>query len=170
MTTITKDQMILHDNEVYVITEKPFATLVRPDGIHYLQDSEKPYYVKERKIYEITHSTASLAGVTKLDRIVFVKPKDVESLAINKFPDGYNKHTSHAMRQIWVDGYNANKGEFTREEMIKAMNSVASFTVECSNNPFALSAYIDGFMNGIRQISIPNSITINNNEVTVNWE
>jgi len=108
------------------------------------------------------YSTQQIDGIPQLDRKEFVKPVDVLQLATSN-------HSTCKLNVDKVDytlgyaaGYNANPNEFTREQLVEAMKYASSHLSSLKG----IMCYIDQ----MGELSIPESVTIENNQViSVVW-
>lgn len=120
----------------------------------------------------ILASTAKLEGIPQLERKWFVKPVDVEELAEKyayKNEQSYEYHMNDSgvgyVKQAYIDCHNANKAEFTRDEMEQAIkNAVQEYYKFTEVN-------IDSVIDSLRPLSLPKSITLNddNEIISVEW-
>ena len=152
-TLLPNKDYILHEGEIYFISiEDTFPHT----GI----------YIEGKGYKAILSSTASMQGVKQLDRSLFVKGVDVEELAAIRFPmsDNSNFDHLHHLRVGFIAGYNANKNEFTRDEVITLMMK-AVFKVGTGE-----FVDIEEIINNLRPLSLPSSIIIEGEEITkINW-
>lgn len=149
----------LEDNEIYVYNIIP---IISGEG-----------ETLTKKV--LTHSTAPLQGVKQLDRSMFVKGVDVKELANSA--NGYNLYFKETKSPIFnegfIAGYNANKNEFSKSDMEKMFYQGALFKDE---RPYydmseskASPEYIDWFIKTLRPLSLPASITLNGDDITIKW-
>lgn len=168
-TTITKDQMILHEGELYLLHPTKFATvkgLIPEKTPCVYKILDKTFFRVERKAFLITHSTSKLDGVIHLQKEWFVKGEDVEEMA-QKFIentsdfDGADDGWIRLFKNIFKAGHNANKGEFSREEMIQAMTMTGAYA---DSNPKAthkdVMTYIGNYINSLRSLQLPEKIVL----------
>jgi len=101
-----------------------------------------------------------------LDRTEFVKPVDVEKLAhINSEKYYFSGAPKSAAFGSFMEGYNANPNEFTREDMELAFKAGCLTKTEVGWSGFG------EFINNLRPLSIPEQVTIENNKViSVVWK
>lgn len=124
-------------------------------------------------------------GVKILPRDKFVKPKDVEALAehhakdtykwpLNKqgepvtlppsqtTPPNYTQHRKVA-KMHFKAGHNANPNEFTRDEMVKAMEDAYNYPFTCIEllQEDKFDEERDRIINSLRPLSLPASVEIN---------
>lgn len=153
MKTFTQSDMVLLKGEVSIWNKERQSMLYTTD----------PFYIN--------------LGIKQLDRDKFVKPVDVEeieALASKAFPydDNIDLCELNDCRRGFIEGFthNANKKEFTREEMIRAMNASAFFVFK--HNIYQFDEYTRGYLDGIRPLSIPKSITVDQyfNVLNVIWK
>lgn len=143
MTTIHKKDIEIRDGEIYIFAG--IGTMIGSTKKH-----ENP-------------------NMILLNRNHFVKPKeDVEELALNNM--GYS--TENFDNEDWVQvgyfisGYKANKAEFTMEEMFKCFMAGLKSVDKVGRN----EELFDKHINAIRQLSIPEYIVIDNDEILeVKW-
>lgn len=173
MKKFTQSDMILHNGDVYVIgniliPEWYFdGDLLRRNVV-----DDNDYWQRRPNYKRIGYSTASLEDVKQLDRQKFVKPVDIGEIAFNYAEKSNAKwDNENVVNEAFKAGYNANKAEFTKEEVRQAMADSMAF-LDC--NPKAtvneIFEWRKEYLNKIRPISIPKSITIQNDEIiNVEW-
>lgn len=173
-TTITKDQILLKDNEVYVIDKT--ALIWKSDWVYdsfmeIIWQAEHDSKASKQFLYKITHSTAKLDGVKQLPREWFVMGEDVEELA-DKAGWEYSTfdQAASAFSTGFKAGYNAKKGEFSREQMEKAFRSGWANS-ESINSSFELEDGFQWFLNSLQSLTLPQSLTLNkdNEIVKIEW-
>lgn len=119
---------------------------------------------------KVIYSTKQLQGIKPLERSKFIKPIDLKS-----FQDAYiheNNYYNYEYREqdviksAYEDGYNANKAQFTREDIINAI-SIGRTIFKGGKPAFSY----DEIISKIQTLSLPESITINDNDeiVEVVW-
>lgn len=118
--------------------------------------------------HPILYSTSKDENIPQLDRKHFVKPKvDVEELqqAYIHEKDLYDRNfmdsgVEYIIKTAFEDGinYNAKEAEFTREEMEECWLQATRKAVD-----FNGEAGFTKFMNGLRPLSAPKSVTLNEN-------
>lgn len=160
MTTITKDQMLLKENDVYVY-------IIPDTNVDGIQNFNNPF-IFDDKMVNVTHSTAKLEGIIHLQREWFVKREDVEEMANSA--NGYNYYCKETKAPIFNEGfkagYNAKKGEFTREE------AEALFNEGCRQGTGAYSLKtFNECISILRPLTLPQSLTLNkdNELVKIEW-
>lgn len=155
-TTYTSNEnCFLIDGEVY-FTKLPEYCNRNIDGLNTVGGIN--FLTVKGVCYIITHSTnKDLDNIVSLPRDKFVKPVDYIELAIEEF--GEDK-VNRLVVDIFTKGHNANPNDFTRDEMIKAMNAV-------HNNPLIILD-IPAYINHLRPLSLPESIQINEQGEIVN--
>ena len=111
----------------------------------------------------VTHSTKPLQGVKLLPREVFVKAQDIEELA-DKAGWEYSTfdQAASAFSLGFKSGYNANKNQFTKEEMESVILMLAHLTGTVQER-------LDKAIASVHPLSLPQEITIENDNVTVKW-
>ena len=169
-----RDYYVL-DNQFYFLSKERLSV---KDwflyGLNVIKQLEEPidYESEHFKIYgmgariKIIASTSNLECIKQLDRKYFVKKEDVEDLAKKKYPyedEGFtaiDRGTLKTFADIWKKGYNANKGEFTREEMQQAY--IAGM---CGDES------LQDLLYRLRPLSLPKSIEVDSeyNVIKVNW-
>lgn len=117
---------------------------------------------------QILASTKQLEGIPLLDRIKFVKPFDMEGMQ-EAYINENNLHECNFMDSVediiktdFEDGYNANKAEFTKDDMIEAMNAVVLF-YDCYPSLINIPEYIRGYLDGKQRLTLPKSIECDDN-------
>lgn len=114
-------------------------------------------------VRKIIYSTAKLEGIPQLERKWFVKPVDVEELALKTIlPKVYAEWEL----DLFKAGHNDNKAEFTRDEMIQAI-SIARIIVRGGGSKFTT----DEIISKLRPLSLPKSIMLNddNEIISIEW-
>jgi len=109
------------------------------------------------------HDAAKM-GFIQLDRKAFVKPVDTQKLA----EESYNTSKLNlAIDYIlgYKIGYKANPNEFTREDMIQAVKYGAAYTDAHGLGALDLQEEAEYFIDSFRLLSVPASVTIENNQV-----
>jgi len=153
--TAGKD-LILHDGEIFLFSHEPHTPA-------------KASFYYRRETYNILattdKSTAQLDGVIKLDRQQFVKPVDLANLSVEycQQADCGNTRESRNCIADFQSGYNANKGVYTREQLIEAMKYASSHLSSVNG----IYKYIDS----LQDLSLPKSLTINDNNeiIEISW-
>lgn len=155
-TTITKDQMLLKDNEVYVY-------IIPDTNIDGIQNFTTPF-IFDDKMVNVTHSTAKLDGVKPLQREWFVKGEDVEEMA-QKFIentsdfDGADDGWIRLFKNIFKAGYNAKKGDFTKQQLIDAMYD--AFEYPNKRTPEAtITEFIERYVRDLQPLTVPSKIVL----------
>lgn len=147
--TFTQEQMRLVGNEVYVV--KPEEDFVSIDD-NFLKTSEGFCII-------LYTTDKGHTDVPQLERSKFVKPVDVLKLAEQE------GHFFDA-KGGFIAGYNANKNEFTREQMESAIRISAARGIR--GNEIMPDEIID--MVSEKTLSLPASLTIEDNIITeVKW-
>jgi len=141
-TTYTADQMILSDGEVSI-------------------------YSKDMRTRHAT--TDDVAGIPQLDRNRFVRGVDVELLATDyamqthgiEYTEPDMQRDVNATKRDFIAGYNANKNEFTLDEIKQAWQSA-----------YELSESFDQVIKRLRPLELPASIEVDEifNVINVKWE
>lgn len=173
--TFTQDSIRLVDGEIYLTTTEGIyidstvmdaegdigkigacddnhnVQVVFPDGgysLHCVDEKCNRHNEKLRVVVATTNT--SIPNVKKIDRSLFVKPDvDVEELADKEAKHTYTNKDLIEIASIWFkSGYNANKKEFTREEMEQAM----SYSTAFPKRPH------EEILNMFRPLSIPTSV------------
>jgi len=122
------------------------------------------YLFKGNNTIASTAPDAATMGFIQLDRKAFVKPVDVDELA-NQFTEGIELGKP-VLKLSYVAGYKANPNEFTREEMIEAVKYGAAYAVSRKiSSVQQLENDAVAYIDSIRPLSIPASVTIENNQV-----
>lgn len=171
--TTTHSNLALVEGEVYVLGDNVFGFY---DGFKSKEAAIEKYdegfvYVKYNKICPVLTTTANLEGIPQLDRKHFVKPKvDVEELAekwvfeTNRHKWSNNDDTAPDNYASFKAGHNAKEAEFTRGHMFDLFCRMQMGRIKTSDD-------WEQYMNEIQPLSIPASVTLNeNNEViAVQW-
>lgn len=150
----------LVEGEVYVLA-KPSESL--PKQITYIEG---------RGYLTVLASTADLDGIPKIERKWFVKPLDIESLQQAYIHERnlyhYDDREQDIIKSALEDGYNSNKSEFTRDEMIEGM---ALAFIHGQQNVCSKEFVINSYLDMVRPLSLPKSITFNddNEIISVEW-
>lgn len=170
-TLLPNKDYILLDGEIYILSLEDikegdryfFGNRFELRGLtNFEVGISSTEYYKEQGIMKITHSTASLQGVKQLDRSLFVKGVDVEELYEQaKTNIGYDSYDLHD--EYFHAGYNANKNEFTKKELNDAL--CFAFEMGLLKQPSSMEEVIKH----IRPLSLPSSIIIEGEEITINW-
>jgi len=153
--TFTKDSIVLHEGEIYL-------TRIRQHG----EFGNMPFFTL--KGIRVAACTIPIKGAFTLDRKAFVKPVDVEALAKEYASSQGDNARSYAVAHDWLCGRNSNPNEFTREDMISAM--YAAFSKDLDHRDVDsvdeyIDKYIKGYLDRLQPLSIPASVTIENNQV-----
>jgi len=104
-----------------------------------------------------------------LDRKEFVKPVEratVEGMAIVEFGKmpTIMQRCLRMFTKGFKAGYNANPNEFTREQVVKMLHAATGSVKDFVTDN-------DGFIDSFMELSIPESVTIENNQViSVVWK
>jgi len=169
--TFTKESITMHEGEVLIL-----KTPHNPRNVNF-------HY--EGVTFDILYSTGVILGTAHIDRKEFVKPVDVEALADSYLtPDIFlsrpepiwSDHEGYIeLSEAFQEGYNANPNEFTREDMQLAfkagaeyINSDAYITYKSEK---AITKAGEQYVDNLRPLSIPESVTIENNQViSVVWD
>lgn len=109
----------------------------------------------------IAYSTTkadSCSTFKQLDRSLFVKGLDLEEMA-QQYLRSEKISNSDFHRDIFKAGYQANKAEFTRDEMESVVNWIRV-------NP---NRSLNDALYWLRPLSLPKSVTIDGDKITVNW-
>lgn len=171
MKTIQQSNMILHNGEISIIDENAEIESCYAISLY----NGNPFYQKEwigsqPSVKKILYSTASLEGVKQLNRDKFVKPVNVEKIAFKFFDDEFRSEIVDRTLKERINigggyiegfktGYNANKAEFTMEQA----QTIWAHGIEASGS-FQDAVKI------VRPLSLPKSITIENDEIiNVEW-
>ena len=168
-TSETKDKALNYAKEVIMKT-----TTLLPERDYFLQDNQIHFKsrtenagceieIEGQRIVMGASTDHTLPAVRYLDRTLFVNKEDVEELAEKHVSKkGYNKNNHKALFQHineknnFIAGYNANKGEFTREEMEIAIKEAGFLTQQ--GNHFKVA--IRNIINSLRPLSLPKSIEV----------
>lgn len=115
-----------------------------------------------------TNSDAVKHGVVLLPRKAFVKPVDVEALAhINSEKYYFKSVPKEVVFKSFMEGYaSAPKKEFTREDMVEAVKYGAAYALSRKiSSGQQLENDASEFVDSLQPLSIPEQITIENNQV-----
>ena len=115
---------------------------------------------KQKMLYS-TDALYFKLGVKRLDRKHFIKPVDVEELALNKTLQlDFKGRDAVLYTEGIIEGYNFNKGVFTRDE------AKALFNEGCrqGTGKYSLKSFND-CVNQLKPLSLPASVTIENDEI-----
>lgn len=119
---------------------------------------------EEKTIY----STKKIHDCPLLDRNRFVKGEDLDDFIAEAYHNTKgHKGQVEGFELGFKAGYQANKAEFTREELEKAfMAGIKSVTAHG-----VWYKIFNEFVSELRQLSLPDSVTIENNEIIeVKWK
>lgn len=157
-TTITRDQIVLKDNEVYVIDKT--ALIWKSDWIYdsfmeIIWQAEHDSKAAKQFLYKITHSTAKLDGVIHLNREWFVKGEDIRKLAIEEF--GEDK-VNRLVVSIFEAGYSAKKGEFTLEQLMNVAYAASNHGM--FDDEEHAEKYVRDCINHFQPLSLPEKIVL----------
>jgi len=111
------------------------------------------------------YTTHPRARSGKLDRKAFVKPVDVEALAKEYAASQGDNARNYAVAHDWICGRNSNPNEFTREDMIQAVKYGAAYADAHGLGTLDLQEEAEHFIDSILPLSVPASVTIENNQV-----
>lgn len=109
---------------------------------------------------QILASTNPKSTNTKhIERSKFVKPEvDVEQLSINQAWEWTTfDQAAYTFSTGFKAGYNANKKEFTREEMETAMRAAIVTTFSSESAKYA-NSFVDVYINNLRPLTLPKSV------------
>jgi hypothetical protein len=172
-TTYTKEQMRLINGNIYIVSPTDEAGF-EIDGTVYIATTDKTvdFNTMPREYFVEPVAVEAMAHAHALDTFVWPKNNNGEPISLppgQTTPPGFKKHCK-AVEKHFTAGYNANKAEFTREEMIAAMKyAAARIVISTDRKEFDddLLKYFDS----LRPLSLPASITIdeNWNVLTVKW-
>jgi hypothetical protein len=151
--TAGKD-LIMVDGDIYI------------EDIHYCKWDETLIKLNPEsgRHYKIIASTKQLEGIKLLDRSLFVKHNPITKV-YEELPDIVKKHLNYVSFEI---GYNANKNEFTEQDIqsaiIIAYNAGKEGQSESKSSEFIFKL--------LRPLALPKSITTNDelDIISVNWE
>jgi len=114
---------------------------------------------KGNSVYS-TNSEVVDMGIPHLDRKAFVKPVDLEAMAKEYASSQGDNARNYAVAHDWLCGRNSNPNEFTREEAQALFNEgCRQGTGNYAAKSFDECVYI------LKPLSIPGSVTIENNQV-----
>lgn len=145
-------------------TYKKDVDLFLVDGeieVRQTQDIPNPKY-GITKISKIIYQTKQLQGIKPLERSKFIKPVNIMDIYNESKKEFGNARVLGL--QSFKAGYNANKSEFTRDQIIEAI-SMAFLSGR------GMLYTIESIIDKIRPIALPESITINDNDeiIEVVW-
>lgn len=155
------------------ITFTPDSISLSDDGHIYLMEN---YELSGPEVRATTNT--SIPNVKHIERSLFVKPEvDVEELAHRSVEKYYFENVPKSVvYKAFLAGYNANKKEFTREEMEQAFEFGRTMKYPEKAKKFADIAYHisvvkEKFFNSIRPLSLPKSVECDQeyNVISVKW-
>jgi hypothetical protein len=178
--TTTHTNIAIVEGDVYIVSDtipKHFNVPVYNWNYNQINIFNNDCIEAERhgiRFSEIIASTAKLEGIPRLDRKHFVKPKvDVEEVFVKKI--GYETDIFDGddwdRLEHFKAGYNAKEAEFTREDMENAIHA-AFICSRIYGEDVDVNEYVRGYLHGIRPLSLPSSITTdeNFNVISVEWD
>jgi len=157
--TFKKESIELIKGEIHIIDYNIPVSL--DDGV--------TWFGKDHVAYKVAFTTDKIrADVIHIDRKAFVKPVDVEALKVAAWYKEHNiSHFGDHEYELFSDGYDAgykaNPNEFTREDMIQAVKYGAAYAD--AHGHFNMEQAGIEFIDSLRPLSIPASVTIENNQV-----